>query len=819
MSPTIPAEEFTSLVRAHHAEVYRSARRIVGDDANALDVTQQVFLRVLEGKVALGEARDRGRLLCWLAARTALAHRRGARTRREQEGTHAMERPNTTGGADDEAQRAEVRDALQRQVALLPEELRTAVVLRFQEQWTFAQIADEQSISEPSAHDRVRRALELLRGRLTQTGFAAVAGDVPGLLLEASRATPADVPAGLEPRLLSLRAPAALAASAKLAAASLALVSVIAVAAAAAWWPESSAGEGGREWAGAVVSPTAPAATAAGIPGGLGTGGRAAVAVETASPARPGAGAGAGEGNTLDPDAPGKGVLAGRCVDGDRAPIAGVVVSALSLQHEGKFARFGASCVTGRDGQFALELPVSLETGEEYSLSTRHPDFVRHEHPKAVARLGVTVEVGPFELLSSSHDAAGESSLEVTVLDPAGLPVPHASVSSWRPVTGADGAPTEEREAHGETDASGRAVLELSRLGRKRLNVEPPAGEWGPASLDYGLDSAGRHGRTIHLTPGLTISGTVIGIGGEVIHGRGGFVAAVAEDGARWIQAETDDRAGTFVIPGLADRSYRIVRDGDEWSRVELPAVRAGTTGLVLQLKREDDPRDIGDHQAELHGEVRDARTGEILDIGAFDVSAVWLGDTGGADWRGDVLPGLVFPRPVQTAMFGEYVPPKAFHLDGLRPGRYALSARMGSRGEYGPAFLGPFELGERDIVSGLVIEVTVPGLVHGVLTDPEGRPLAGGFVRLTGFGPLSRARDVQCDAELRATRGRGAIGVWDDVRVDEEGRFEFPCLPAGLGVRFALHHPDFEFAYSGAVEPRAGESLDLGSLALGPRR
>jgi RNA polymerase sigma-70 factor (ECF subfamily) len=423
------------MVRAHHAEVYRSARRIVGDDANALDVTQQVFLRVLEGKVALGEARDRGRLLCWLAARTALAHRRGARTRREQEGTHAMERPNTTGGADDEAQRAEVRDALQRQVALLPEELRTAVVLRFQEQWTFAQIADEQSISEPSAHDRVRRALELLRGRLTQTGFAAVAGDVPGLLLEASRATPADVPAGLEPRLLSLRAPAALAASAKLAAASLALVSVIAVAAAAAWWPESSAGEGAREWAGAVVSPTAPAATAAGIPGGLGTGGRAAVAVETAFPARPGAGA--GEGNTLDPDAPGKGVLAGRCVDGDRAPIAGVVVSALSLQHEGKFARFGASAVTGRDGQFALELPVSLETGEEYSLSTRHPDFVRHDHPKAVARLGVTVEVGPFELLSSSHDAAGESSLEVTVLDPAGLPVPHASVSSWRPVTGA----------------------------------------------------------------------------------------------------------------------------------------------------------------------------------------------------------------------------------------------------------------------------------------------------------------------------------------------------------------------------------------------
>ncbi|MCC6673144.1 MAG: RNA polymerase sigma factor, partial [Planctomycetes bacterium] len=36
---------FAALVHAHHAAVYSAARRIVRSDADAEDVTQQVYLR------------------------------------------------------------------------------------------------------------------------------------------------------------------------------------------------------------------------------------------------------------------------------------------------------------------------------------------------------------------------------------------------------------------------------------------------------------------------------------------------------------------------------------------------------------------------------------------------------------------------------------------------------------------------------------------------------------------------------------------------------------------------------------------------------
>ena len=156
MTPILSATVFETLVREHHAEVYRSARRIVGNDADALDVTQQVFLRVLEGKSARWNSQERGRELRWLAARTALAHMRSARTRKDQEDQHVMdlsiERP------DSAATRVEAQLELRRQLARLPDELLTALVLRFQEDWTFAQIASEQACSEPAAHDRVQRS-------------------------------------------------------------------------------------------------------------------------------------------------------------------------------------------------------------------------------------------------------------------------------------------------------------------------------------------------------------------------------------------------------------------------------------------------------------------------------------------------------------------------------------------------------------------------------------------------------------------------------------------------------------------------------------
>lgn len=61
-------DQFARLVREHHAAVYRSARRFVGDGAAAADVAQEVFLRALHGKVRLRDAEQRASL-CWLATK------------------------------------------------------------------------------------------------------------------------------------------------------------------------------------------------------------------------------------------------------------------------------------------------------------------------------------------------------------------------------------------------------------------------------------------------------------------------------------------------------------------------------------------------------------------------------------------------------------------------------------------------------------------------------------------------------------------------------------------------------------------------------
>lgn len=488
---------------------------------------------------------------------------------------------------------------------------------------------------------------------------------------------------------------------------------------------------------------------------------------------------------------------------------------ATSRQFSGKFARFAASAVTGQDGRFELALPVSIAEGEEYALSTRHLDFVMHESSGHGIRAKQITDIGTLPLLASSSDAPGDSVLDVLVLDGSGAALPHCAVNVWRTVLGADAATREECESSARTDIFGRTRISMTRLGAKRLHVLPPEGELGPASLALGIDAPGRFERTVVLERGLTISGTVFCIGEAVVHGQGGFLAAVGDPQLPWIHATTDDASGTFVLSGLEDREYTLVRDGDGFSRVEIPGVRAGTAGLALQLKREDDTRDIGDHQGELHGIVRDALSGEVLTIGAFAISVVDVGDMRGQDWERDVLPGLIYPRPVQTAMFGEYVPPLAFHVDGLRAGTYFVSARTPG---CAPAFAGPFELGAREIRSGIVIEVHPPAAVRGVLTDSKGRPLSGGFVRVTGVGERSMERDRACDAELRATRGKGAISVWDDMPVDSAGRFEVKGLPAWSGLRLAIHHPDFEMAYSGTLELHSGATTDIGPVRAGAR-
>src|SRR5262245_6472895 len=126
-------DRFEELVRLHHAAVYRSALRIVRDSATAQDVTQQVYLAVLEGRIALAGDGDE-RVLRWFAVKTALAELRATRQRRAREEKTAMSSVHSAN----EPESNDEKTSLWRHVAALPQEQEIALRLRFEEGLTFA---------------------------------------------------------------------------------------------------------------------------------------------------------------------------------------------------------------------------------------------------------------------------------------------------------------------------------------------------------------------------------------------------------------------------------------------------------------------------------------------------------------------------------------------------------------------------------------------------------------------------------------------------------------------------------------------------------
>ena len=207
MSPRAGSRTFETWVRRHHAAVYRSAHRILRSEADAMDVTQQVFLAALEREERIAGAEEPERVLRAMAVRAALMHLRSDTQRRRREDRYAMdarerdERKNAGNEPPAAVAKGEQRRALWRFVQGLSEELRIPLLLRYQEGMTYARIAESVGCGEATAHERVRRGLDRLRVRLGRAGLGALA---VGVERELGVEPPAAVPGGLEQTLLAL---------------------------------------------------------------------------------------------------------------------------------------------------------------------------------------------------------------------------------------------------------------------------------------------------------------------------------------------------------------------------------------------------------------------------------------------------------------------------------------------------------------------------------------------------------------------------------------------------------------------------------------
>lgn len=175
-------QAFTELVRRHVDLVYATAlRRTDGNPHLAADVAQQVFTELAR---RAGQLAHYAVLEAWLhtATRNAAINLMISEKRRRVRETAAVTAAADTAPAGAVPDWDRVRPLLDTAIDELPEQDRTAVVLRFLERKSFAAIGAALRVSEDAARMRTDRALDKLRAGLARRGFTSSATALAGLV-------------------------------------------------------------------------------------------------------------------------------------------------------------------------------------------------------------------------------------------------------------------------------------------------------------------------------------------------------------------------------------------------------------------------------------------------------------------------------------------------------------------------------------------------------------------------------------------------------------------------------------------------------------
>ena len=183
-------DAFAEIVRQHADLVYAVARRAVGDKHLAEDVTQATFL-VLAQKA---HSVDPQTLPGWLVNTTRLVALRAIRnrsTRVKLEATAAQLQPRPDAVID-EPPAERITPLLDEALSHLGDADRTAVIMRFLQGKTFAQVGSAMGASEDASRKRVERALEKLRKIFLKRGFSFSVGGLT-VVLAAHQASAAPV--------------------------------------------------------------------------------------------------------------------------------------------------------------------------------------------------------------------------------------------------------------------------------------------------------------------------------------------------------------------------------------------------------------------------------------------------------------------------------------------------------------------------------------------------------------------------------------------------------------------------------------------------
>jgi RNA polymerase sigma-70 factor (ECF subfamily) len=164
--------EFETLMRRNNRRVYRVARAVLHDDAEAEDVAQEAYVRAYQH---LDQFQGRASFATWLisiAYHEALAR---VRKRARQQEIDAMDQSSRdslpelsvrNGSPEQNASTSEIAGLLEASIDSLPDKYRQVFMLRDVEEMSTADTAACLEISEENVKVRLHRARALMRKQL-----------------------------------------------------------------------------------------------------------------------------------------------------------------------------------------------------------------------------------------------------------------------------------------------------------------------------------------------------------------------------------------------------------------------------------------------------------------------------------------------------------------------------------------------------------------------------------------------------------------------------------------------------------------------------
>lgn len=171
---------FEELVRRYQRPITSYVFRMLGDYDSALDVTQEVFIKVFN---SLDRYSSEYKFSTWLyriAHNAAIDHMRRNSVNPQSletenaEGAYELQIESSLPSPEVEQERSEWRTQIEAVVKCLPASYRELILLRHSQDLSYDEIATVTGLPLGTVKNRLFRAREMMRGILIERGFKSI---------------------------------------------------------------------------------------------------------------------------------------------------------------------------------------------------------------------------------------------------------------------------------------------------------------------------------------------------------------------------------------------------------------------------------------------------------------------------------------------------------------------------------------------------------------------------------------------------------------------------------------------------------------------